>query len=103
MFRDRVTRAEVEQVSGGDVHVFALPLDLVRLRHEPIECVEGELHHPGMRHPCPVVTVGRFALLVGTHFGERFLVSFWIILNRDLRRHSAHGEDVSAMTRLDAE
>ena len=85
------------------LHVVALPVDLVRLRHVRVKGIERELHHAGMRHPGAIVAVGRFAFLVRAHFGERLLVRRRIVLYRDLRRHSAHREGAAAMTRLDAQ
>ena len=56
-----------------------------------------------MRDPGAVVAVVRFAFLVRAHFGERFFVRRRIVLHRNLRRHSAHRENVAPMTGLDAE
>ena len=68
-----------------------------------VEGVERELHHARMRHPRAVVAVGRLALFIGAHLGKCFLVRLWIIFHRNLRGHSAHRENVPAMTSLDAE
>ena len=54
-----------------------------------------------MGDPGAVVAVARLALLVGAHLGEGRLVGARVALDRDLRRHAAHGEGAAAVAGLD--
>ena len=54
-----------------------------------------------MGDPGAVVAVAGLALLVGADLGERRLVGFGVALDRDLRRHAAHGEGAAAVAGLD--
>src|SRR5260370_37738484 len=56
-----------------------------------------------MRHPCAVVAVVCFSLLIGAHLGKSFFVRLWVVFDRNLRSHSAHRESGSPMARLNAE
>src|SRR6185369_940555 len=102
-FGDRLAWTEIEQVFRAYHHVVTLALDLIRLRHFRVKSIERELHHTGMRDPGTIVSVVRFALLVRAHFGKRLFVCGRIVFHRNLSRHSAHRENLSAVTRLDAE
>jgi hypothetical protein len=48
-------------------------------------------HEAGVGDPGAVVAVACLALLVGAHLGERLVVGLRVVLDRDLRRHAAHG------------
>ena len=54
-----------------------------------------------MGDPGAVMAVARLALLVGAHLGEGRLVRGLVALDRDLRRHAAHGEGAAAVAGLD--
>ena len=54
-----------------------------------------------MGDPGAVVAVAGLALLVGAHLGEGGLVGARVALDRDLRRHAAHGEGAAAVAGLD--
>ena len=67
MVRNRASR-------GGNIYVVTFAINLVWLRHLRVKRVERQLHHAGMRHPCSVVAVARFAFLVGAHFRKSLFV-----------------------------
>ena len=54
-----------------------------------------------MRDPGAVVTGAHFADLVRPYLGQRRLVGDGIVLDRNLRRHAAHGMGAALMTGLD--
>ena len=54
-----------------------------------------------MGDPGAVMAVAGLALLVGAHLGEGRLVGLRIVLDRNLRRHAAHGEGAAPMAGLD--
>ncbi len=53
-----------------------------------------------MRHPGAVVPGMHFAQFVLPHFFERLFVRRRIVLDRNLRRHAAHGVNAAAMAGL---
>ena len=100
---DRLARTKIEQVRRRDLNVCSLLVDLIRLRHHGVECIERKLYHSRVSHPRSVVTVAGFAFLVGPDFGKGLFVQFRIIFDWDLRGHSTHRENISPVTGLDAE
>ena len=54
-----------------------------------------------MRHPGSVVPGAHFAQLVLAHFFERLFVRRGIVLDGNLRGHSAHGVNAAAVAGLD--
>ena len=101
-FSDRLVRCKIEKIRSRHVYLLTFARNLVWRFHDRVEGIGGQIHHPRMRHPCAVVAVARFALLVFADFGKRFFIRGGIILNRNPRRHSAHRECVSPVTSLDA-
>ena len=92
-----------EQVRGGDVHVLAEVVELVRALHVRVEDLARDGDQARVRHPGAVVPVLHLAELVGAHLGERRLVGGGIALDGDLRGHPAHRVDPAAMAGLDEE
>ena len=66
-----------------------------------VENLLGDGNQAGMRDPGAVVAGADFAQLVLAHFFERRFICRRIVLDRDLRRHAAHGVDAAAVARLD--
>ena len=54
-----------------------------------------------MRDPRPVVPVPDLPQLVRAHLGHRDLVRLRVVLDRDLRAHTAHRSDLAPVARLD--
>jgi hypothetical protein len=71
------------------------------LRHQPVEHLVRHRHEVGMGDPGAVMAVAGFALLVGLDLGEGGGIGLGVVLDRDLRRHAAHGEGAAAMAGLD--
>ena len=86
-----------QHVRLRDMDILAQFVELVLRRHQPVKDLVRQRHHIGMRHPRAIMPVRSFALLVGTHLGERHLIGFRTPLDRDLRRHAAHRESLAAM------
>ena len=83
------------------MHFFPLAVDLIRLRHVLVEHLLRHAHQTGMRHPRAVVPGFHFAQLILPHFFERALIRFRIVLDRNLRRHSAHCVNAALVAGLD--
>ena len=80
-----------QEVGGGDVHVVAHTLDLVRpLAEHGVELVRRDRDEIGMRDPRAVEAVPGLALLVLAHLRERDLVHLGILAGGDERGHPAH-------------
>ncbi len=90
-----------QQILLGDVHIFAQPVQLVGLGHEPVEDFLGDGHQVRMRHPGAIVTIAGFPFLVRAHPGHGSLIGGGIAAIRDLGRHAAHGEGAAAVAGLD--
>ena len=74
-----------------------MPVVLVGARHVLIEYGFSDRHQTWVRDPRPVASVVHFAELVLANFRKRNFVGRGVILDRDLRRHSAHGRGTAAM------
>ena len=88
-----------EQILGRDVHVIALHVDLVRALHVLVENILGHGDQAWMRDPGAVVPGLHFAQFILAHFGQRLFVGRRIVLDGNLRRHSAHGVGAAAVAR----
>src|SRR5260221_4983218 len=101
LFGDRAFRLEIDQVFCRDVDVVALFGDLIRRFHRFVERFFRDRHQAGVSHPGSVMAIGRFAVLVRAYFGERGVIRGRIVLDRDLRRHAAHGKGAALVAGLD--
>ncbi len=92
---------QLQHVVGADGDVLAQTVELVGALHQPVEDLHGQADHVRVRDPGAVVAVGRLALLVGPDPREGGLVGGGVALDRDLGRHTAHGEGAAAVAGLD--
>jgi hypothetical protein len=60
-----------------------------------------ERHQARVRYPGTVAAVGHLAQFVFAHLVERRLIGHRIVLDRDLRRHAAHGRRAPAVAGFD--
>ena len=54
-----------------------------------------------MCHPGSVVAVAGFALFVGLHLCQRFIIGLRVVFDWNLRRHAAHRVSAAPMTGFD--
>ena len=82
-----------QQVGGGDVHVLAEYVDLVRpVAEDPVEDLPAHRHQVGMGDPGAVEPGLGLPVLVLPHLRERPLVDLRVAAARDERRHPADRE-----------
>src|SRR5579885_1483690 len=67
-----------QQVGSCDMHVFALPIDLVRGLHHGVKFFHRDWHQSWMRYPGAIMTVVSLAPLIGPHAFKRLFVRLWI-------------------------
>ena len=96
-FGDRRCGAEVEQVVSAVAHIVAFDVYLVGGGHVCVEHRLGDGYQSGVRHPGTVAAVAHFAQLVGFDFFHRGIVGHRIVLDGNLRGHTAHRGDVASM------
>ena len=72
-----------QQLGLADIHVLALLVELVGLRHQPVEHFHRHRHEIGMRDPGAVMPVAGLAFLVGLDLGEGRLVGGRVVLDRE--------------------
>src|SRR5579883_876165 len=94
-------RRDDQKIGGRDVHVIALAINLVGLRHVAIEDLTDHADESGMSDPRAVMAVARFALLVHAHARHGPLVRRGIVLDRDESGHAADRGRVSTVASLD--
>src|SRR5256885_3279331 len=102
-FGNRAARHfRVRELRTGYRNLAAELLLLVRLLAEHLVEFPGrDLHQVGVRHPGPVESVGRLALLVLARLGERLLVDLRVLARGDERRHPAEGVGRASVAGLD--
>jgi NO-binding membrane sensor protein with MHYT domain/signal transduction histidine kinase len=88
----RVPSCGFSSIAGSIRHVLTLLASWFGQRHQAVEHLHRHRHQVRMRDPGAVMAVAGLALLVGLDLGEGGLVGGRIVLDRDLRRHAAHGE-----------
>ena len=81
---------DAQQVLGGDAHVVALDVELVRRRHVRVEDFPGHGDEARMSHPGSVVAVLDLAQLVRADLVEGGPAGVGVVLDRDLRGHAPH-------------
>lgn len=100
-FGDFAGDVHVEEVVGGDVHVFAADVHLVGGRHVLVEDVGCDGGEGWVGNPGTVVAGAHFAQLVGLDLCHGGVVGGLVGLDGDLSGHSAHGVDASLVAGLD--
>jgi hypothetical protein len=91
----------VEQVVGGDVHVFAAEVHLVGAGHMFVEDFGCDGCEGWMGDPCAVVACACFTKLVRAHLGHGGVVGLLVVLDGDLGCHAAHCVDAALVACLD--
>src|SRR5256885_10524375 len=76
---------------GGDAHVVAPTLDLVRARHVGVEYLARQGDQRGMGDPGTVVPLPHLAQLVLAYLLECLGVPLRVALDGNLRRHTSEG------------
>ncbi len=90
-----------QQIVARRRHILAQPIELIGAGHQAVEHLLGDRDEVRVRHPGTIVAVAGFALLVGADAGEGGVVGGGVVLDRDLRRHTAHSKGAAAMAGLD--
>ena len=96
-----IARRHLQQILRHRLEFSKLPVDLVWSRHQPVKNFRGHGNQSWMRYPRTVMSIARFPFFVCAHLGNGFLIRHWITLDRNERRHSPHGMNVSPVTRAD--
>src|SRR5439155_7401249 len=82
-----------QEVRGGRANVLTEPLELIRTLHVRLEDFTRDRHQTRMRDPRSVVAVTHLAELVRADLLQSRLAPRFIVLDRDLGGHPAHGMD----------
>lgn len=83
--------------------VLATDVVLVGALHVLVKDLHGDGDEGGVSDPSAVVAGSDLAELVGADLGHGLLVALWVVLERDLGRHTAHGGDLALVAGLDEE
>src|SRR5271166_2631908 len=83
------------------MEVGELFVDLIWAGHQAIEYFRSDGNKTGMGDPGTVMTIARFAFLIGAHLCDSFVVGHWIALDGNECGHASHGMDVSAVACAD--
>src|SRR5580700_8847415 len=86
-----------EQIGRDNAPILAPDMNLVGSFHMGVEDLSGDWNEAGVRDPRAIVSRLYLAQLVETHLLERRLIGDGIILDGNLRGHSAHGMNPAAM------
>jgi hypothetical protein len=97
-FRDGAAR-RLQQLVRAHFNVVSRAAELIVTSHVCRERLTGDGDEGRMRHPRAIVAIHGLSRLVGSHalLGNR--VRLGIVLDRDLRGHSAHRKRSTTMTR----
>jgi hypothetical protein len=101
LFGDLTGDVHVEQVVGGDVHVFAAHVHLVGRGHVRVEDVGGDGGERWVSDPGAVVAGADLTELVGANLCHGGVIGLLVVLDGDLSGHTTHGVDGSLVAGLD--